>query len=160
MTTKSIPEGYSTATPSLTMKDSVKAIEFYKKALGAEVIDHMLSPDGNRTMHATIRIGNSILMMGDEMGDPSCRSAESMGGSPISLYLYVPNADESFKRAISAGATETMPVTEMFWGDRAGGLKDPFGYHWMIATHTRNLSKDEIQKGAKAFFEQMKKSKK
>ena len=155
--TQPIPAGYSSVTPSFTFKDCKKAIEFYKKAFGATVKDLMPSLDGKGTMHATIQIGNSILMMGDEMpGNSKCaQSAETTGNSPISLYVYVPNADAAFKQAIAAGATENMPVAEMFWGDRAGSLKDPFGYSWMLATHTQDLTPDQIKKGAEAFFAQM-----
>lgn len=154
--TKSIPAGYHAITPSLTFKDSQKAIDFYKKAFGAKVLDLMPNLTGRGVMHATIQIGDSILMMGDEMPNQNCsKSAESLGGSPISLYLYVPNADETFKQAVAAGATAAMPVMDMFWGDRAGNVKDPFGYTWMIATHTQDLTKDQIQKGAEAFFAQM-----
>ena len=153
---KPIPEGFQSVTPSLTLKDSKKAIEFYQKALGATVLDIFPSPDGKRTMHATIRIGNSILMMGDEMPGPDCqKSAESLGTTPVSLYVYVLDADTVFKQALAAGATATMPVADMFWGDRCGMLKDPFGYAWMIATHTHDLTPKEIQQGARAFFEQM-----
>lgn len=160
---KPIPEGYHAITPSFTFKDSRKAIEFYKKAFGAQALEVLPSPDGRRTMHATIKIGDSVLMMGDEMPaspaggpDPNCgKSAETLGASPISLYVYVPDVDKNFRQAIAAGATETMPVADMFWGDRAGSLKDPFGYSWMIATHTRDLSDEEIKKGAEAFFAQM-----
>ena len=115
------------------------------------------SPDGGRTMHATIQIGGSILMMGDEMSAAeNCpKSAETLGASPVSLYVYVPNADTAFKQAIAAGAVETMPVADMFWGDRCGSLKDPFGYSWMIATHTQDLTQEQISKGADAFFSQM-----
>ena len=153
---KPIPEGFQSVTPSLTLKDSKKAIEFYQKALGATVLDIFPSPDGKRTMHATIRIGNSILMMGDEMPGPDCqKSAESLGTTPISLYVYVPDADAVFRQALAAGATATMPVADMFWGDRCGMVKDPFGYAWMIATHIRDLTPKEIQQGARAFFEKM-----
>ncbi len=150
---KPIPEGYHAVTPSLTFKDSKKALEFYKKAFGAKVLDYMPSPAGHGTMHATMQIGNSILMMGDEM--PHCKSAETLGVSPISLYVYVPDADATFQQAVSAGATVVMPVADMFWGDRAGNVKDPFGYPWMIATHKQDLSNDEIAKGAADFFAQM-----
>lgn len=150
---KPIPDGYHSVTPCLTLKNTKQAIEFYKKAFGAQVIDLLASPDGSRTMHATIKIGNSILMMGDEMPNPDCsRSAESLGGSPMSLYVYVPDVDKTFKQAIAAGAIETMPVMDMFWGDRCGSLKDPFGYSWMIGTHTRDLTQEEILQGAKNFF--------
>ena len=150
---KPIPEGYHAVTPSLTFKDSEKAIEFYKKAFGAKVLDLFPSPTGRGIMHAAIRIGDSIVMMGDE--NPGCKSSETLGGSPISLYVYVPNADAVFNQAVAAGGTVTMPVAEMFWGDRSGQLKDPFGYSWMIATHTRDLTDDEVRKGAEAFFAQM-----
>ncbi len=152
-----IPDGFHTLTPSFTFKDSKKAIEFYKKAFGAKVLDLMPDPSGRRTMHATIQIGNSIVMMGDEMpGSENCsKSAETTGNSPISLYVYVPDADTAFKQAVSAGATVNMPVADMFWGDRAGSLKDPFGYSWMIATHKQDLTNDQIRKGAEAFFAQM-----
>lgn len=150
---KPIPNGYRTVTPSLTLKDSQKAIEFYKRALGAKVVDLFPNPTGRGIMHATIQIGDSMIMMGDE--NPGCKSAESLGGSPISLFVYVPNVDAAFKQAIEAGATVVMPVADMFWGDRAGHLKDPFGYSWMIATHMRDLTKEQIAKGAEAFFAQM-----
>lgn len=153
MTTKHTPEGFQSVTPSLTFKDTKKALEFYKKALNAEILEVLPMPDGNGTMHATMRIGNSILMMGDEM--PNCPSAETMGGSSISLFVYVPDVDAAFKQAVSAGGTETMPVMDMFWGDRCGNFTDPFGYSWMIGTHVRDMTPEEIQTGAKAFFEMM-----
>lgn len=153
---KPIPEGYHAVTPSLTLKDSKKGLEFYKKAFGAKVLDLLSSPDGKRTMHATMKIGDSILMMGDEMPNSECaRSAETLGTSPVSFYIYVPNVDQAFKQAIAAGGTEVMPVMDMFWGDRCGTLKDPFGYQWMIGTHKQDLTNAEIQKGAEAFFVQM-----
>ena len=151
---KAIPAGYRAVTPSLTVKDSLKAIEFYKKAFGAKVLDVFPALDGRGTMHAAMQIGDSIVMMGDEMPQGGCKSAESLGASPVSLYVYVPNVDAVFTQAVAAGAVATMPVAEMFWGDRAGNVKDPFGYSWMIATHTRDLTKDEVRQGAEAFFAQ------
>jgi len=153
MTTKAnhVPEGFQSVTPNLTFKDTKKALEFYEKALGATVLEVFPMPDGNGTMHATMKIGNSILMMGDEM--PNCPSAESLGGTSISLFVYVPDVDAAFKQAIATGAIETMPVMDMFWGDRCGNLTDPFGYTWMIGTHVRDMTPEEIQEGAKAFFE-------
>ena len=148
--TQPIPQGYRTITPSLTFKDSQKAIDFYKKAFDAKLLDFMPNLNGRGVMHATMQIGDSIFMMGDEM--PKCKSAESMGGSPTSLYLYVKDADAVFKQAVSAGAVVTMPMMDMFWGDRAGNIQDPFGYTWMIATHTRDLTQAEIKKGAEDFF--------
>ncbi len=154
---KPIPDGYHTVTPSFTFKDSQKAIDFYKKAFDATVLDLMKSPDGRGIMHATIQIGNSILMMGDEMpGAENCaKSAETLGSSPISLYIYVPDADKLCNQAVAAGGTEAMPVADMFWGDRAGSIRDPFGYSWMIATHKQDLTNERIRKGAEAFFAQM-----
>jgi uncharacterized glyoxalase superfamily protein PhnB len=157
---KPIPEGYRSVTPSFTFKDSKKAIEFYTRAFGAKVMDIFPSPDGKGTMHATMKIGDCIVMMGDERpeggGSENCpKSAETMKGSPVSFFLYVPNVDAAFKQAISAGAKETMPVADMFWGDRCGTLKDPFGYTWMIATHTKDLTKEQTAQGAEAFFAQM-----
>ena len=154
---KSIPDGYHSVTPSFTFKDSQKAIDFYKKAFGANVLDTIKSLDGRGIMHATIQIGNSIVMMGNEMpGAEHCaKSAETLGSSPISLYIYVPDADTAFKQAIAAGGTAVMPVADMFWGDRAGSVRDPFGYSWMVATHKQDLTNEQIQKGAEAFFAQM-----
>jgi len=152
-----IPAGYHSLTPNFTFKDSKKAIEFYQKAFSAKVLGVFPRPGGQGTMHATLQIGNSILMMGDEMpGAPNCpKSAETVGSSPISLFLYVPDVDAAFQQAIGAGATQTMPVMDMFWGDRCGSLKDPFGYSWMLATHKKDLTEQQIAEGAAAFFTQM-----
>jgi PhnB protein len=148
-----IPEGYHAVTPNFTFKDSQKAIAFYQNAFGAKVLGLMKRPDGRGVMHATIQIGDAILMMGDE--GPQCQSAESLGGSPITLYIYTPDVDKLFKQAVAAGGMEEMPVADMFWGDRAGSIRDPFGYTWMIGTHKRDLTNDQIRKGADAFFARM-----
>lgn len=150
---KPIPDGYQAVTPSLTFKDSQKALDFYKKAFGAVVLDFLPSPAGRGIMHATMKIGNSILMMGDEM--TGCPSAETAGSCPMSLYVYVPDVDSVFNQAVAAGATAIMPVTDMFWGDRSGNLKDPFGYTWMVATHKQDLTQEQITKGAAEFFAKM-----
>lgn len=152
---KAIPVGYQTVTPSFMFKDSRKAIEFYQKAFGAKVLDLFPDPSGRGTMHATLQIGSSIIMLGDEMPGGGCQSAETTGGSPISLFIYVSDVDAMFNQAVGAGGVVTMPVADMFWGDRAGNIKDPFGYLWMIATHKKDLTKDEIRKNAEAFFAQM-----
>ena len=149
---KPIPEGYHSITPSVTFKDSLKAIKFYKKAFGAKEMEIFPSLNGKGTMHATMKIGNSIMMMGDERSNQNCRSAESLGSSPVSFYIYVPNVDDVFRKAVEAGAEITMPLDDMFWGDRCGTVKDPFGYSWMIATHSRDMTWEEVQKGAEAFF--------
>ena len=151
-----IPDGFHAVTPSFTFKESQKAIDFYKKAFGAKVLDFMPNLNGKGCMHATMQIGDSIMMMGDEMPSENCsKSAETIGHSPISLYLYVSDADVAYKQAIAAGAVSTMPMMDTFWGDRAGAVKDPFGYSWMIATHKQDLTKDQINKGAESFFAQM-----
>lgn len=152
---KPIPDGYHTVTASLTLKNSLEAIEFYKKAFGAEVQGIFPSLDGKGTMHAAIRIGDSMIMMGDEMPGGGCTSAEAAGVSPVSFFIYVTNVDAAFKQALAAGASVVMPVEDAFWGDRCGMVKDPFGYSWMIATHNRDLTEKEIEEGARAFFSKM-----
>jgi PhnB protein len=152
---KPIPEGYQSVTPSMSFKDTKKALAFYKKALNAKEIVCLDSPAGKGVMHAVMQVGNSLIMMGDEM--PGCQSAESTGHSPTSLYLYVDDVDAVFKQAVAAGAKEVMPVMDMFWGDRAGNLKDPFGYPWMIATHKSDPTPEQVKKGAQEFFASMSK---
>lgn len=156
---KKIPEGFHTLTPSFTFKDCKRAIEFYKKAFNAQLLDLFPTFDGKGVMHATLKIGDSIIMMGDEMsGSENCpKSAETMGHSPISLFLYVSDVDSAFKQAVAAGGQVTMPVADMFWGDRAGSLNDPFGYSWMLATHTKDMTDEEIRDKAEEFFASMNK---
>jgi len=149
---KAIPPGYTTVTPSMTVKDAPKVIEFYKKAFGATERMRMPGPDG-KIMHAEIQIGNSIIMMNDEvMGS---RSAQTVGGSPISFYIYVEDADAAFKKAIAAGAKQQYALTDMFWGDRMGTLEDPFGHKWTIAQHIKDVSPEEMKKGQEEFMKQM-----
>lgn len=153
-----IPTGYHTITSCFTFKDSNKAIEYYTKAFNAELLDKFPSMDGQGVMHATMKIGDSIFMMGDEMdGENSPKSAETLGSTPNSFYLYVPNVDAFFEHAMAAGGKVTMPVMDMFWGDRAGQLIDPFGYSWMIATHTEAYTMEQMKENAKEFFASMQK---
>jgi uncharacterized glyoxalase superfamily protein PhnB len=153
--TKAIPEGFHSVTPMFMFKDTRKALEFYTRAFGAQELYAMPGPDGKGVMHAELRIGDSIIMMGDEHPQEPCKSAETMGGSPISLYLYVENVDAAFRRALEAGAESRMSVQDMFWGDRVGTVRDPFGYSWMLATHIKDLTSQEIAEGARAAFAQM-----
>lgn len=153
--TKTIPEGFHTITPMFMFKDARKAIEFYKRAFGAEERFAMPGPDGKGVMHAEVRIGNSIFMMGEENPQQPCKSAETIGGSPVSFYIYLENVDEAFRIAIEAGAEVRMPVQDMFWGDRVGTVQDPFGYSWSLATHVKDLAPEEIQQGAQAAFAEM-----
>jgi PhnB protein len=141
---KPVPDGYHTATPYLIVKGAAKAIEFYKQAFGATEVERMEMPDG-KIAHAEIKIGDSIIMLGDEAPQHGTRSPKSLGGSPCGLYLYVENVDETFNRAITAGATVTMAVKDQFYGDRNGSLVDPFGHTWYVATRKENLPMDEIR---------------
>ena len=154
--TQQIPTGYHTVTPMVTFKDCNKAIEFYKKAFNAELVDKFTTMDGKKIMHATVKIGDSIIMMADEMqmGDKSTKSAETLHTSPVGFYVYVKDVDSTFNQAVAAGGQVMMPVADMFWGDRSGSLMDMFGYSWMIATQTKTLSKDQILENAKEFFNQ------
>lgn len=153
--TKPIPEGYHNVTPTFMFRDARKAIEFYKNAFGAQERYVMPNPDGTGVMHAEMMIGDSIIMLGEESPMMCGKSAESLGDSPISFFIYVENVDSSFRRAVEAGAKPHMEVQEMFWGDRCGSVVDPFGYSWMLGTHTRDLSPEEIQEGARAAFAEM-----
>jgi PhnB protein len=152
---KPIPNGFHAVTPSFTLKNTKKALEFYQKAFGAKVMDSFPTLDGKGIMHAVMQIGDSLIMMGDEMPGPdSPKSAETTGGSPMCLFIYTPDADAVFKQAVAASGKVIMPMADMFWGDRAGTVQDPFGYQWMIATHTRDMTKDQITEEAKTFFAQ------
>ncbi len=150
---KPIPEGYHTLTPSLMYKDAKKAIAFYKKAFGAQELSVFAGPDG-KIMHAELKIGNSIFMLGEESGScPDAKAGEATNvAASFSLGLYVPDADATYKAAVGAGAKGAMPPQEMFWGDRFGRVVDPFGYAWSIMTHVKDVSKEDMQKGAKEFL--------
>jgi PhnB protein len=152
--TKAIPDGFHTITPHLVVSDAAKAIEFYKKAFGAHESERFMTPDGKGVMHAQLKIGNSMLMLGNEF-PPACLSPKSRGGTSVSLYLYVENADTVFDRAVKAGCTVKMPMADQFWGDRQGQVEDPFGHQWSIATHKQDLTKDQIAANARAFFANM-----
>jgi PhnB protein len=149
---KAIPEGFHSATPMLMFKDARKAIEFYKKAFGAVERYAMPGPDGKGVMHAEILIGNSIFMLGEENPYVTSKSAETAGGSPVSFYIYLENVDGAVKRALDSGAEAGMPVEDMFWGDRVGTVRDPFGYHWWLATHVKDMTAKEMEEGAKVMF--------
>lgn len=156
-TTKPIPEGYHTITPNLTVRDAAAAADFYQKAFGAVEHFRMAGPDGKSVMHAELQIGDSIFFLGGEFPGMECKSPATLKGTPVELYLYVEDVDAAYRRAVAAGAKAVMPVQEMFWGDRMGSLEDPFGHRWSVATHTKDLSPEEIAKGACEFFSAMKK---
>lgn len=146
MSVKPIPDGYHTLTPALIVRDAERAIEFYKTAFGAKERGTMKGPDG-KVLHAELTIGDSIVMLSDEFPQFGGLSPQSIGGSASSLHIYVEDVDTAFDRAIKAGGQVTMPVMDQFWGDRYGQLKDPFGHKWSIATHTKDLSMDEMKHG-------------
>lgn len=152
--TQPIPEGFHTITPSLTCRNAAQAIEFYKKALGAEERMRMAGPDGKIT-HAELTIGNSIIFLNDENPAWGCKSPQTLGGSASGFYLYVPDVDKAFQRAIDAGGKVTMPVVDMFWGDRMGNFTDPYGFTWTLSTHTQDMTEQEMEEGARQFYAQM-----
>lgn len=145
-----IPDGFHSATICLTLKDSVAAIEFYKKALDAQELFRMPGPDGKTTMHAEIKIGDSIIMLNDEFPKMNCLSPQSVGGASAGVYLYVPSVDATFKKASDSGAKVMMPPADMFWGDRMASFEDPFGHRWTIATHVKDLTPEQIAEAAKS----------
>jgi len=146
---KPIPEGYGAVTPYLIVDGAARAIEFYKQAFGAEEIFRMES-SGGRVGHAEIKIGDSHLMLADEHPEMGARGPRSFGGSPISLALYVEDVDATVNRAVEAGAKLTRPVANQFYGDRTGGVEDPFGHAWYVATHVEDVSEEEMKKRAAA----------
>jgi len=147
MAVKPIPDGYHSVTPYLIIHDATAALEFYKKALGAVELMRMPAP-GGRIGHAEIKIGDSPVMLADENPEMNARSPRSIGGSPISLMVYVEDVDALVARAVAAGATLVRPVANQFYGDRTGGIDDPFGFHWYIATHVEDVPPDELAKRA------------
>lgn len=152
---KPIPKEYRTLTPMLTVSDGAGAIEFYKNAFGAEERYRMLTPDGKHVVHAELKIGDSIFMLGDEMPGQDCRSPEALGGTPVGFYVYVEDVDRAFDRAVGAGATVSMPVEDMFWGDRIGSLTDPSGHVWTLATHVEEVGPEEMARRSQEFCEKM-----
>jgi PhnB protein len=151
--TRPSPEGYPTITPHLVVRDAGAAIEFYTRAFGATESFRSLGPDGTSVLHAELRLGDSALLLIDESEEWGTRSPRSLGGSPVTMHLYVADVDAVFDRATKAGAEVTMPVAGQFWGDRYGKLVDPFGHHWSIATHVEDLSPHELARRQAAAFQ-------
>ena len=145
-TVKPIPEGMHSLTPHLVCAGAADAIAFYTKAFNAVELMRLPGP-GGKLMHASVRIGNSALMLVDENIEWGALGPKTLKGSPITIHLYVENVDATVAQAVAAGAKVTMPVADMFWGDRYGQLEDPFGHHWSVATHTRDLTPQQIQEG-------------
>jgi PhnB protein len=145
MAPKPIPEGYHTATPYLIVKGAAEAIEFYKKAFGARELIRFADPSG-KVGHAEIKIGNSPIMLADEHPEVGALSPKSLGGTAVSILLYVEDVDRLFAQAIAAGGKVDRPVRDQFYGDRSGTLKDPFGHVWTIATHKEDVSLEEMRR--------------
>ena len=147
-----VPAGFHTMTPQLVLDDAAAAIDWYKRAFGAEEVNRSLGPDG-KVMHAELKIGDSHVLMNDAM--MNAKGARSRGGSPVSFWVYVADADALYTRAVGAGATVQMPLADQFWGDRAGAVADPEGITWWIATRKEDLSIAEIQERFQDFMKQM-----
>jgi PhnB protein len=152
MAVKPVPEGYHTVTPHLTVRGAARAIEFYTRAFGAEEVARMPGPDGRR-MHAALRIGDSVVFLNDEFpefgGSPS---PAGLGGTPVTIHLYVDDVDALFARAVAAVAAVRMPLEDAFWGDRYGKVADPFGHEWSLASRKEVLTPQEMARRAKAAF--------
>ena len=153
MSVRRVPAGFHTITPHLAVRGAAKAIEFYKKAFGAEEIVRNLGPDGRLIMHAQLKIGDSMLMLHDEFAESGGQSPHTLEGSPITLHLYVEDADAAFARAVAAGAKIEMALQDMFWGDRYGQLIDPFGHCWSIGSKIEDLNPEQIRKRAQELFD-------
>ena len=149
---KPVPHGFHTVTPQLSVDDAAQTIEWYKKAFGAQEVGRHLGPDG-KIMHAEITIGDSRLMVNDVM--QGMKGPRAYGGSPASLWLYVEDCDALFNRAVGAGASVQVPLSDQFWGDRGGAVADPNGYTWWIATRKEDLAPAEMEQRAAEFFKQM-----
>ena len=148
---KAVPDGYRTITPTLTLDDASRAIDWYKKALGAEELSRFTGPDG-KIMHAELKVGDSRIMLNDPiMGN---KGPKALGGSPTSLWVFVEDCDAFFNRAVAAGGQVKLPLSEQFWGDRMGAFVDPHGYSWSVATRKEDLTKEEMDRRGAEFFKQ------
>ena len=152
---RAIPKGYHSVTPHIVVRDAASAIAFYKKAFGAKEIMRLPGPSG-AIMHAEIRIGDSGVMIANEMPEMGNKSPQALDGSPVDFYVYVEKVDAAYKRAVNAGAKVIMPVADMFWGDRMGRLEDPFGHSWSLASHVKDMTARKMKKAQEAFFAQRK----
>jgi PhnB protein len=146
-----IPQGHRTVEPYLAVKDGARALDFYKRAFGATEVYKLFLPDG-RLGHAEIRLGECIVMLSDEFPEYGGKTPQTLGGTPVSIHLYVDDVDAFFKKALAAGAVERKPVMDQFYGDRSGQLEDPFGHLWWVATHKEDIAPEELQKRVQALF--------
>jgi PhnB protein len=151
MAVKPVPPGFHTVTAYLRIRGAAEALEFYRKAFGAEERYRMAMPDG-KVGHAEIKIGDSIVMLADEFPDWNVKGPQSLGGTSVGICLYVEDSDAAFQRAIDAGATVLRPLQDQFYGDRSGTVTDPFGHEWTLSTHKENVPPDELERRAKEMF--------
>ena len=149
MAVKPIPEGYHTLSPYLAVDNAAEAIDWYKRAFGAQETVRMLGPDG-KIGHAELKIGDSHLMLSDPFPQASTKPPKELGGTSTSIFIYVEDVDATFKQAVDAGATVTMPLDDMFWGDRFGSVTDPYGHSWSMATHVEDVPPEEMEERSKA----------
>ena len=149
---KKIPDGYHSITPMLIVKDGLKAIEYYKKVFGAMDKGTMMMPDNKSVAHAELMIGDSKIMLSDEFPEMKSLSPTTIGGTPVSLYLYIEDVDKTFNLAVAEGGKSLFPVQDRFYGDRHGSIQDPFGHIWSIATHLKDLTEEEMKKAAEEAF--------
>jgi PhnB protein len=152
---KPVPDGYHTINVTLSIKNAVEAIEWYKKAFGAQETMRAVGPDGKSIMHAEMKLGDCTFMLNDEFPEMKCFSPQTIGGTPVAMWLYVENVDQMFESATRAGAKTLQPVTDMFWGDRFGQVEDPYGHRWSIATHKEDVPPEEMKKRQEQFMKQM-----
>jgi PhnB protein len=150
---REIPKGFHTVTPYLIVTDGARAIDFYKRAFGAQELLRLDGPDG-KVAHAELKIGDSIIMLSEEMPGHT-RSPQSLGGTAVDIMLYVKDVDQAFNQAVAAGAKVTMPLSDMFWGDRYGQVTDPFGHSWSLATHKEDVLPEELRKRTQAAMAKM-----
>jgi PhnB protein len=154
MAVQPVPEGYSTVTPYLAVPNAAEAIDFYTRALGAKERTRMDGPGGS-IMHAELELGDSLIMLSDPFPQASTKTPKELGGTSVSIMVYVDDIDGLYKQAIDAGATSLMEPDDMFWGDRFGSVQDPFGHSWTIATHIEDVSPEEMQKRSEEFMASM-----
>ena len=150
-----IPQGMHTVTPNLVLRECAKAIEFYKRAFGAQEVSRFPAPDGKSIWHAELRIGDSMIFVNDEMPGMGRTAPTASSPVPVTMWLYVQDTDRAYRQAVDAGAKSTMEPADMFWGDRCAGVADPYGYVWSFATHQKDLTEEEMRRAGEAFARQM-----
>jgi uncharacterized glyoxalase superfamily protein PhnB len=153
-TVNPIPQGMHTLTPNLVVRDCARAIDFYKKAFGAKEIARMNAPDGKSIWHCELKVGDSVFFLNDEMPGMGRGAPDAEHPVPVTMWLYVKDCDQAHRQAVQAGARSTMEPSDMFWGDRCSGVSDPFGYQWSFATHTKDLTAEEMRRAGEQWAKQ------